>query len=179
MSAVAASMRLFFAAWPQAQAAARLARWGREIADGTGGRVTRAETIHLTLAFLGDVAVTRGADAVAAARRVEAPAHAFAIEEARYWAHNRIVWVGPRETPVSLGTLAEGLRSELEASGFALERRAFAAHVTLIRKARAPAAPLEPPAVQWPVREFVLVRSMPASEGASYEVLERFPLAGG
>jgi RNA 2',3'-cyclic 3'-phosphodiesterase len=169
-------MRLFFAAWPQVEAAARLAHWARELAGGTGGRATRAETIHLTLAFLGDVAVTRGADAVAAARRVEAPAHAFAIEQARYWAHNRIVWVGPREAPVSLGALVEGLRGELEASGFALERRAFAAHVTVIRKASAPTAPLEPPAVQWPVREFVLVRSILSREGARYEVLERFAL---
>jgi len=176
MSAAATGMRLFFAAWPKAEVAAPLAAWARETADGTGGRVTHSETIHLTLAFLGEVAVTRGADAVAAARRVDAPPHAFAIEVARYWAHNRIVWVGPREMPVSLGALAEGLRSELGASGFALESRPFAAHVTLIRRARAPAAPLEPPAVQWPVREFVLVRSMLSREGASYEVLERFAL---
>jgi len=175
----AARVRLFFAAWPPARGAARLEAWGKETAAATGGRVTRAETIHLTLAFLGELPVTRGADAIAAARRVQAPAHAFEIDEARYWAHNRIVWVGPRETPASLAALVEGLRRELEVSGFALERRAFAAHITLIRKARVPAMPLEPPAVHWPVREFVLVRSRSEREGSRYEALERFPLAGG
>ncbi len=172
-------MRLFFAAWPQAKCAATLEAWATRASAATGGRVTRADTIHLTLAFLGELPVTRGGDAIAAARRVEAAAHAFETQEARYWAHNRIVWVGPRETPAALDALAQALRRELETSGFALERRPFAAHVTLIRKARAPTMPLEPPAVQWPVSEFVLVRSTLARAGARYEVLERFALLDG
>jgi 2'-5' RNA ligase len=169
-------LRLFFACWPDAGTAATLERWAQEASRATGGRVTRAQTIHLTLAFLGETPADRALDAIAAARRVDAPAHGFAIEQARYWPHNRIVWAGPKETPAPLAGLADGLRRELEAEGFRLEARPFAVHVTLIRRARPPKELRPPPRVDWPVREFVLVSSELSSEGSGYEVLERFRL---
>lgn len=169
-------LRLFFACWPDEKSAARLERWAREASRATGGRVTRAETIHLTLAFLGEVPADRVTVAVEAARRVNSPAHAFAIEQARYWPHNRIVWAGPKETPAPLGDLAARLRRELQVEAFRLEARPFAAHVTLIRKARGPGTLPPLPPVDWPVREFVLVCSTLGREGARYEVMARFPL---
>ena len=97
------------------------------------------------------------------------------MEQARYWRDNGIVWVGPRETPPPLKALFESLSMALYREQFMLERRPFAAHVTLIRKARA--APLPPlPALDWPVREFLLVRSALSSAGPAYEPLERFAL---
>ena len=132
----------------------------------------REEKIHLTLAFLGEAEPQR---AIAAARRVSANAHSLPIEEARYWPKNRIVWAGPRETPPPLGELFKRLELELYKEDFILERRPFTAHVTLIRKARAAALPALP-ALDWPVSEFVLVRSALSSAGSSYDVLERFPL---
>lgn len=72
--------------------------------------------------------------------------------------------------------LAIGLNKVLSNAGFVLERRAFAAHVTLIRKARAPRMLPPLPNVDWPVDEFVLVRSRLSEAGSHYEMLERFPL---
>jgi len=169
-------LRLFFASWPGERSAAKLERWAREASRATGGRVTRAETIHLTLAFLGEVPADRVTAAVGAAGRVRAPAHAFAIEEARFWPHNRIVWVGPKDTPAPLAALAVQLRRELQTEGFRLEARPFAAHVTLIRKARAPDALPPIPRIDWPVSEFVLVCSTLAREGSKYEVIGKFAL---
>ena len=98
------------------------------------------------------------------------------IEEARYVRANRMVWVAPRETPPALSALHESLAMELYREEFILERRPFAAHVTLIRDAqRAELPPL--PAVQWPVNEFVLMRSSLSAAGAIYTAVERFPLA--
>ena len=57
-----------------------------------------------------------------------------------------------------------------------LETRAFQAHVTLIRKAREPRELPPLPAIEWPVGEFVLVRSALSREGSSYETIERFAL---
>lgn len=170
-------LRLFFAAWPPAQAARALARWARDAERATAGRVTRAETIHLTLAFIGEVAAERAAQAIEAARSVRGRAHRLPIEQARYWRHNRIVWVGPNETPAPLAALAADLKSALGQAGFAPEERAFAAHITLIRKAREPRALPPLPEVDWRVDEFVLVRSALSNEGSSYETVERFPLA--
>ena len=49
-------MRLFFALWPSLTAAEKLAATATEAARRIGGRATRRETLHLTLAFLGEVA---------------------------------------------------------------------------------------------------------------------------
>jgi 2'-5' RNA ligase len=165
-------MRLFFAIWPPADAAQILAGWSERAARATGGRRTPEGNIHLTLAFLGKADADR---AIRAGKRVRGKAHQLPIAEARYVRANRMVWVAPRETPPALSALHESLAMELYRQEFILERRPFAAHVTLIRDAqRAELPPL--PAVAWPVEEFVLVRSTVSSRGASYEPLERFTL---
>ena len=165
-------MRLFFALWPPADAARALAQWAGSAQRDTGGKVTVEEKIHLTLAFLGEA---DAAKAAAAARRVTGTKHELPIEQARCWRENNIVWAGPREMPAALKALHESLSLELYREEFILERRAFAAHVTLLRKARA--ANLPPlPAVHWPVAEFILVRSSLSSRGSTYEPLARFRL---
>ena len=139
----------------------------------TGGKTTDEAKIHLTLAFLGEADPRR---AIAAARRVRGAAHALPIEEARYVRKNEMVWVRPRETPPALEALFDSLSMELYREEFILERRPFSAHVTLIRRARG-ARSLPPlPALEWPVNEFLLMRSALASSGSTYEALERFRL---
>jgi len=170
-------VRLFFAAWPPPRTALGLYRWASEAARETRGRVTRAETIHLTLAFLGEIEESRISAVIDAGRAIVGKAHALPIEQARYWPHNRIVWVGPNETPPPLAALAADLKGLLMGKGFEVERRAFEAHVTLIRKARAPRELPPLPELDWPVNEFVLVRSTLSNEGSSYDVLGRFALA--
>jgi RNA 2',3'-cyclic 3'-phosphodiesterase len=163
-------MRLFFALWPPGATAHALANWADETQRVTSGRRTAEGNIHLTLAFLGQADAQK---AIAAARRVKGDAHGLPIEEGRDL--NRMVWVAPKKTPPALAALHEKLAMELYREEFILERRPFAAHVTLIRDARR--APLPPvPQVEWPVREFLLVRSSVSSRGATYEPLERFTL---
>lgn len=162
--------RYFFAAWPPAGTATALAAWAKRLE----GRPTAAPKIHLTLAFLGAVAPDK---ALQAARRVGGRPHALPIEKAQYWKHNRILWVGPRETPAALGALVEALHLELRRAAYVLEERPFAAHVTLARSAPPPPRELAPlPQVEWPVNELTLVRSTNSPKGSTYEVLERFPL---
>lgn len=156
-------MRLFFASWPPAAVGEALSRWAQGARRACGGRATPRERIHLTLAFLGE------ADAQAAVRLAQSirlRRCAFLLEQACYWAHNRIVWVGPAETPPALAALAAALG----------ERERFAAHVTLLRKARRPRALPPLPALGWPVEEFTLVNSVPGPEGPAYEVLGRYAL---
>jgi len=162
-------VRFFFAVWPPAETAARLEAW----AAAMEGRRTPAAKIHLTLAFLGAVSPDQ---ALAAARGVKGRCHAIPIEKAHYWRHNRVLWVGPRETPPELKALVEALHGKLERAGYVLERRPFAAHVTLARDGRAPANLPPPPAVEWPVNEFTLVQSVISSKGSVYEIVERFQL---
>ena len=109
---------------------------------------------------------------VAAARKVQAGAFELPVDSAKYVRGNEMVWVGPREMPEGLRVLVERLHFALYRAEFILERRAFAAHVTLVRKARKPAAIAPLPKVEWPVREFTLVNS----DLSRYNVLERFAL---
>ena len=162
-------MRFFFAAWPPPPSALALEAWARPL----GGRVTAAAKIHLTLAFLGAVAHE---NAVAAARRVHGTPHRLPIEKAHYWKHNRVLWVGPERTPEPLAALVQQLHFELDRAGYVLERRPFAAHVTLARTPQAPAHLPPLPELDWPVREFSLVRSQPSSKGSRYDIVERFIL---
>jgi RNA 2',3'-cyclic 3'-phosphodiesterase len=171
-------VRLFFALWPPAATVAALAVWAGKAQAATGGKPTPPEAIHLTLAFLGEVSENRIPDAMRAARGTRGAPHALPIELAKVWAHNSVVWVGPERTPAALDALARALRAQLQAEGFAIESRPFAAHVTLVRKAhRAPRLP-PLPRLEWPVEEFTLVRSQLLPTGSSYEIIDRFGLAG-
>jgi 2'-5' RNA ligase len=166
-------VRLFLALWPPATTAQALAQWSQEVARDTGGTPTASEKIHLTLAFLGEA---DPANAFKAARRVKGARHALPIDHAHYWKHNKIVWVGPQAMPAPLAALAGQLHAALKDHGFALEERPFAAHVTLLRKAKPPKALPPLPKVDWPVDEVLLVRSRNSPKGATYEPIERFTL---
>ena len=166
-------MRLFFALWPPPAAARALADWAKEVARVAGGKPVAAEKIHLTLAFLGDADPGK---AIAAAKEVRFEAFDLPIEVSEYWQRNQILWAGPQRIPAPLDRLVEALQFELYRTDFILERRPFAAHVTLLRKARTPPTLPDLPPVQWPANEFVLVQSRSSSEGSYYASLKSFEL---
>ena len=62
-------MRLFFALWPPLEVAEQLAGVARAVAQQFGGKPTRQETLHLTLAFLGEVPDDRMSLLMQTARR--------------------------------------------------------------------------------------------------------------
>ena len=163
-------MRYFFAVWPPAETARALEAWASKLE----GRAMPAEKIHLTLAFLGAVDATK---AIAAAKRMEGNPHSIPIEKAQYWRHNKIVWIGPNETPAELKALVDSLHYGLYKAEYILERRPFAAHVTLLRSAPPPRKLAPLPKVEWPVKEFTLVNSSTSSKGSTYDIVERFTLS--
>lgn len=173
--------RVFFALWPSTADAARLAAIARAQAAPTGGHPTRQETIHLTLAFLGDIPESRLPELIAAAQTVRAPALTLELDRLGYWRHNRIRWAGCSETPPALGDLAARLHEALKAASFPADRdhADFVPHITLLSKCTRAAAPqaIEPP-LRWTLGEFVLVRSRLDAEGANYERLAGFGLGG-
>jgi len=166
-------VRLFFALWPPRETAQALAGWASEVRNESGGKLTVVENIHLTLAFLGNADPEK---ASAAARRVQGRRHELPIDAARYVKRNQMVWVGPDTAPPLLASLAADLRESLLKGQFVMEERPFAAHVTLIRKARRPTSIPPLPQVAWPVDEFLLISSKTSAGGSAYTPVERFPL---
>lgn len=179
-----ATARVFFALWPPAGVADRLAAIAGEAAARFGGRATRRETIHLTLAFLGDVAASRLTELGAAAAGVQAAPFTLSIDRLGCWSHNHLLWAGCEQPAAALGELQANLEKALAEAGFRVfgEGRGFAPHVTLVRRIPpgvepgvfAPALPSN--GLAWPCRHFVLVRSQPTASGSEYLVLREFSL---
>ena len=135
-----AALRVFFALWPDARARDALAALARDAAAQAQGRAPAAENLHLTLAFLGDVAPGRVAILQAIGRHVSAavPAFTLSLDCTGMFRGSGIAWAGASATPPELAGLVARLREALVAEGFALERRAFQPHVTLARRCRKP-----------------------------------------
>ena len=157
-----------------------------DIADNAaacfGGRATRRETIHLTLAFLGEVLESRLPELCAAADSVRGETFTMTLDQLGFWQHNHLLWAGSQAPVAPLGELVSRLRKALANAGFRLdaEKKGFMPHVTLVRKIPASTAPLgsrQVPSIQamaWHADRFVLVRSRLQPSGSEYLILREF-----
>ena len=174
-----ATHRLFFALWLPETVAASLHCLGEELARQGGGQVMRVDTLHLTLAFLGEVDAARLPELEAVGSEVAAAHRAFrlVLDRIERWDHNRIDWAGASEVPSELGALAASLRASLSVLGFPVEPRAFAPHVTLVRKRAADIRPQPITPLSLLVNELRLVESRRGGAGADYAPVARWPLS--
>jgi 2'-5' RNA ligase len=175
------SRRLFFALWPDAAARAALAAATREALSASSVSAVPPQNLHATLAFLGSVPERRLAQLEALARRV---AESFVppcpvmlqFDELAHWVGPRIlVALCAAESPAAR-SLADFLKTESQAAGFAPDLKPFHAHVTLARKVeRAPGVAMTR-AVQWRFDSFALIESRTAANGAAYSVRQSYLL---
>jgi 2'-5' RNA ligase len=173
----AGTVRLFFALWPAEDLQARLAAWAKGAAGR--GRAMRQENLHLTLAFLGATDAAMLPELCAIAAKVHVVPFRLLLDSVGYWKHNRIIWCGTSEDPPELTDLVADLRARLGAAGVRYDSKTFVSHVTLVRKAaRLPSTPRWTPLL-WAVRDFALVGSTHVEGRVTYQVLRRFPEAGG
>jgi RNA 2',3'-cyclic 3'-phosphodiesterase len=173
------STRVFFALWPDDAERAALAAWQPPLKKLCGGKAMRAETLHATLVFLGDVVQHRMEALQLAAQEVAGAPFEISFDTACYWGHNRIVYAAPDNEPEFLLQLVSHLERGLRRHRFHFDRRSYQPHVTLLRHAKWSDEPLPAmPCAIWRVHDFVLVRSLSDENGARYEVLARFPLTG-
>ncbi len=158
-----------------------------------GVRWVPAESVHLTLKFLGDVdeeMVPRLKEALVA---VAAAAEPFALSlsgggcfpNARA---PRVVWVGLGEGAEEAAALARAVERALQPLGFAAENRPFKPHLTIGRvkdpRAAAPTAARKieqllgygAPAAR--VVAVALIKSTLTAEGSRYEEVACWPLGG-
>lgn len=172
--------RVFFALWPSTALADDLAGLAGQLAPICDGRPTRADTIHLTLAFVGDIDAARLPELAAAAEGLSVAPFTLTLDRLGHWPHNRIVWAGCSAPSAALGELAAALRTRLMAAGFAVDqgKTGFFPHVTLLRKA-AKSLPddVPTPLRHWPCQDFVLVRLQRSADGSRYRIVQSYPFA--
>ncbi|MBS1188993.1 MAG: 2-5 ligase [Rhodocyclaceae bacterium] len=172
--------RVFFALWPDDRVRKALHQAAVDCARRFGGRAMQPETLHLTLAFIGDVPLEDLPRLQEAAAGVDGSAFRLGFDRLGFWGHNHILWAGSRQADPALSAVAHGLAGRLEAAGYPSgikTGRPFAPHVTLVRNVvnKHPELP-ELPSVDWACQEFVLVRSRLSGQGAAYETVARWPL---
>ncbi len=168
-------MRLFFALWPDPPATAALAVAAAELAALAGGKAVPAGKIHLTLAFLGDVAEERLEAIRSAASRLRCKAFDVALDQAGSFRGARVAWIGSGEPARGLIELHAALAGELAACGFPPDERPYTPHATVARRISHQVGRRAIGPIEWRARELSLVRSEPGK--GSYETLAGWSLA--
>ncbi|MDH2916339.1 MAG: RNA 2',3'-cyclic phosphodiesterase [Gallionella sp.] len=175
MNTSSEQVRVFFALWPKSPERLALSAWQAEIQSLCGGQVMRADTLHTTLVFLGEIDRTRLEALKLAAQEVTFRPFELGFDAARYWGHNHIAYAAPTDVPPRLMRLVADLEQRLGRHRFHFERRPYKPHVTLLRHAKWTDEALPAmAAVHWQINEFVLVQSLQDEQGGHYEVLARF-----
>jgi len=170
--------RLFFALWPDAPALARAVDAVATLVPRGAGRPQRADQLHLTLEFLGNVPESR-LQAVREAGAVAATSgrhEVIVLDRVEYWRRPQVLCLTASVVPGPVGALVESLRRELALRGFTPERREFRPHLTLARKVADAPSPVDIEPLVWPVREVTLVESRTDPDGSRYSCLAGWPL---
>ncbi len=176
-----------------AQLATIQRRLDRRVPHGSV-RWVQTNGIHLTLKFLGDVAVDRVPDFERALEAVacHAPRSTFTVEGLGCFpnpSRPRVVWIGVQEPSDRLAALQDGVEEAMSHFGFQPEGRGFSPHLTLGRigrrasrddatqVGRAVAALTTGPLGEVHVSKFALIRSTLKPTGAEYTTLSEFRLS--
>jgi 2'-5' RNA ligase len=158
-------------------------------------RWVKADSIHLTLKFLGQVPSDQ-LEMISLSLRVAVTAHApFTLEVKGAGCfpdihRPRVVWVGVQENDHRLHALQRAVENAIEPLGYPTEIRDFTPHLTLGRVARdvrqadqkkigdvVQAAGVGTLG-RWEVRQLALIKSDLKPSGAEYTILAYAPLGG-
>ena len=191
--------RVFFALWPNAQVCTQLQQVSGDLHAKTGGRRMMADSLHLTLVFVGQVTNSQLEEMKKVASVVRGQRFEVQFDQTGCWQHNHIAYLGTRHPPSALLSLVRQIETGLDEAGIAYDSRQYKPHITLIRNAdcgalkgsalkggavqadasATPSNPIFNP-IHWQANDFVLLQSgfgqnRPA--GAPYTELGRWPLS--
>ncbi|MBV9210100.1 MAG: RNA 2',3'-cyclic phosphodiesterase [Acidobacteria bacterium] len=152
----------------------------------------RAEALHITLKFLGEIALPRLEALSEAAEEAVSGVEAFelAIEETGSFpprGNARVLWLGVKDASGLLSTLQQRLDEACARAGFERETRGFHPHLTVARL-RAPAETRELAALHremkferaaFVVKDLVVMRSELGAGGSRYTAISRHELREG
>lgn len=167
--------RLFFALWPDAVTRLALYRVGAQLHSAWGGRRMREDSLHLTLAFLGETPQAQIERLCSLAASVTSEAFSLTLDHPGCWQHNHVGWLGVRQMPPGLAQLRANLAAALQAGEFGFDAQAFVPHVTLLRNAHCTSPPEFAP-VPWRAERFALMASPRTGAGAGYTCLADWSL---
>jgi RNA 2',3'-cyclic 3'-phosphodiesterase len=145
---------------------------------------TRAEAMHVTLQFLGNIESARLLELEGSLRRAIEQIPSFEMELAGFGSFgNRVLWIGISHGIEPLTSVAEAVRRVTNGFDVHEEERGFNAHITMgrlrhpSRDVVATLRELDAPAFgSWRVQEVELIRSELSPHGSRYTTLATVPL---
>jgi len=175
---------VFFALWPAPALQQQLYAIAEEYQAACSARMMRAETLHLTLQFIGNIKRTQLPALLDAANKITGiRPFRLELDTLAFWKHNHIGYVTSSSPMPALDKLAAALRQALSVQKsirdtVILDSPGFSPHLTLFRNVRHIPAPQQFAPVAWPVNALVLVESVTANQGTEYRILHEWPFAG-
>ena len=144
-----------------------------------GARLVATANVHITLAFLGNLAEDQYQCVTSAAGRVHASGFSLLLDRWGFFQRAQVCYLASSEIPGELEHLVGRLWDAAESCGLKREVRPYQPHLTLARKVTARLDFPPPESVLWTPVDFVLVSSVTHASGPEYRVLKRWPLATG
>lgn len=170
------TIRVFLALWPNPQLQQQLHSLAKQLHPQCQGRVMRAETLHMTLQFIGNIPSSHLPKIILAADKVSAQPFTMQLEEIAYWKHNRIAYATLSRHVSLLDDLVLQLKLALSEGGIVYADQKFSPHVTLLRSAEYKPQIQEFAPITWQVDRFVLVESVLSDQGAHYKIIKEWAL---
>ena len=167
-------MRCFIAAWPDEPTRLALS----SVSDDVRGRVehrrvSRLADLHLTLAFIGDVASDVAFDLSDAIKKLRFKPFTWRPDTLGFFKDAGVVWIGSVGQPARpLATLSDRVRALLDDKGVGYDKRPLAPHITLLRGVDHFVTEKVSP-IHWRIESIALYRSDPARRVSSYMRVER------
>ena len=166
-------MRCFIAAWPDEPTRIALASVSDHVRQRIEHRrVSRPDDLHLTLAFIGDLAEDVALDLSDTIAKLRFTPFAWQLDTLGFFKEAGVVWLGAAGETTKLVDLSDRVRALLDQMNITYDRRPLAPHITLLRGVRSFAAEKVAP-ILWSINSLAVYRSDPAHQASRYMRIER------
>lgn len=174
---MSAERRLFFALSLPAKMQKQVIAWRADNFPPDTGRPVAAASLHITLAFLGEISDLKARALTGVAGRIQAQKFSLQLDDIGHWPGSGVVWIGTKRAPNALLQLASVLRSHAARNGCHQSTLPFHPHVSLYRSATRPVAiPPATPGWQLDATGFSLYESLFERGRTRYHSLQTWPL---
>jgi RNA 2',3'-cyclic 3'-phosphodiesterase len=133
------------------------------------GKDLRAQKLHLTLHFLGNISPEKYQCVVRMVQEIQFKAFDIVLNRFGVFPKAGVFYLGMSNIPHELVSLHKKLGEKLQQCDYRPESRRFAPHVTLKRKISQFDIQTKPQPVRWQVGRFALVESIPVANGVLYK----------
>jgi 2'-5' RNA ligase len=165
------SARLFIALWPDQAIRNALLACREQWSWPNGAHLAHANSLHVTLHFLGNVPM-QTIPALIDALRVPFEPFTLTLDHSAGW-HHGVAVLEPSVIPAPLSNLHTALGTALCTMALPVEERRYRPHVTFARRAIGAQAPEVCTNIEWPVNGYALMQSH-LSSSRGYEVLQSY-----